>query len=153
MRPIHAQQGFSLIELMIAVAVVGILAALALASYDVARQRAHVAEGLTFLSPYKQDVAEQVQTIGRLPNEASDPADVDYFETGGSGVVRRVRWSRGRSALEVWFGSGAGDKLNGAILWLSPTLQADGGLTWRCSGHPEAAYYLEPRYLPASCRQ
>lgn len=131
---------------------IGILSAVAIPSYRDMMVRARVVEGLTFMSAYKNQLALEIIHLGRLPNEADDPANVDYLDTGNSGVVKRVRWSKGRSALEIWFGSGAGEELDGSILWLIPTLRADGGISWQCRGHPEATYYMEPRYLPASCR-
>ena len=137
---------------MIVVAIIGLLAALAVPSFRMYVVRAHGSEGLYFVSAYKVQLAEQIMLTGRIPDDAGDPANVDYYETGGSGVVRRVRWSRQRAALEVWYGSDAGSELNGAILWLIPHLGADGGVAWTCRGHPDADFYMNPAYLPSTCR-
>ncbi|WP_295431292.1 pilin [uncultured Thiodictyon sp.] len=141
--------GFTLVELMVVVAIISILAALAVPAYRTFVVRTRAAEGVSFVAPYKTYLTEYILANGHAP-----PADEDYYSQGGPVAVTRVNWSIGRGAIEVWYGPGAGVELNGTILWLIPN-QSAGSISWICRGHSGAGgagWYLDPRYLPASCR-
>lgn len=141
--------GFSLIELMIVVAMIGVLVVVALPTYWEMTIRARVAEGIEAAKPAKAALAERYQVLKTLP--ASD----ENILTGGTGAVRRVNWSVGRNAIEVWFGANAGPALTGRILWLHPTPLPNGSIRWVCAGHSGqggAGWELPNRYLPSSCR-
>lgn len=143
-------RGFTLIELMVVVTIIGILSAFALPSYQTSVVRARASEGLTFVSPYKVRLAEHMILTGVVP-----PADEDYYTASGQVVVSRVKWSVTRGAIEVWFGPAAGNKLDGTILWLIPH-QESGSIRWTCRGHSGeggASWRLEPHYLPLACRE
>jgi len=144
----HQKAGFTLIELMITVAIIGILAMLAIPAYQVFTVRARVSEGIVFATRYKAELADYISANGALPT-----TDSDYL-TNGNSMVTRVNWSIGRGAIEVWFGAKAGAELNGTILWLVPTI-AVGSVQWTCRGHSGAGgikWRIDPRYLPSSCR-
>lgn len=141
--------GYTLIELMVVVAIIGILAVLAVPVYRIFMVRARAAEGIAFVAPYKDQLADYIMAHGNPPT-----ADEDYYTQGGPVAVTRVNWSIGRGAIEVWYGPGAGVELNGTILWFVPT-QSAGSISWTCRGHSGAGgagWYLDPSYLPSSCR-
>jgi type IV pilus assembly protein PilA len=145
--------GFTLIELMIVVAIIGIVAAIAIPAYRTNVVRARVGQAIAFVAPYKAQVTEKYVELGRLPIDPSDAENIEYYETSTSNFIYRVRWSRMRQALEVWTGAAAGSELNGKILFLKPTVQSGGTLTWVCSDHLEvASFQVEKKYLPTTCR-
>ncbi len=146
-------RGFTLVELMIVVAIIGILAAIAIPAYRTHTTRARVGQAIAFVAPYKAQLTETYAELGRLPIEASDPEDIDYYETSTQNFIFRVRWSRLRKALEIWLGDAAGDELKGKILWLKPTIESGGTLTWVCSDHREgSSWEVEKKFLPSTCR-
>ena len=92
------QKGFTLIELMIVVAIIGILAAIAIPAYQDYTQRAQVGEAMTLVSDAKTAIAEFAQTNGEYPDIATtDLADLNIdgtvigqyasFAVGANGVI------------------------------------------------------------------
>ncbi len=139
------QQGFTLIELMIVVAIIGILAAVAIPAYQDYTVRARVTEGLSLASAAKTGVSEFFASKGALPStNASVGLPLAASITGNA--VRSVGIG-GVGIITVTF-SGTnmpGDAAN-STLTLTPDTTA-GRVGWSCTGGD-----LLSKYRPSSCR-
>jgi len=142
------QQGFTLIELMIVIAIIGILAAIAIPAYQDYVIRSQVAEGLSLGEGAKSGVWDFESNTGRWPSR-NNSAGLASAESITGNYVSKVDVAGG--IVAVTFG---GDKANKAIvnkvLQLSP-VTTPGSIPWVCSS-PSSAQ-LPNRYLPTNCRQ
>lgn len=135
------QGGFTLIELMIVVAIVGILAAIALPAYQDYTVRSKVSELLLAAANAKTAITEFAQAEGTLTGSgtgltiASDGAYVD-----GSSAVSA------NGVITVTGTAAALGADSDVTLTLTPTLAASGAVTWNCGSASPA------KYLPATCR-
>ncbi|MCA8354221.1 pilin [Burkholderia cepacia] len=140
-----AQKGFTLIELMITVAIVGILASVAFPAYEDYVIRSQVAEGYTLAEGAKTAVIESYASNGDLGKITSN-ADVNYAGAKGKYVLSVVVGPNG--VISSTFGANANVKVAGASIVLTPTESATGTLIWACS-------YTAPvvgKYVPTSCK-
>jgi type IV pilus assembly protein PilA len=136
------QQGFTLIELMIVVAIIGILAAIAIPAYQDYTIRAQTSEAMSLASGVRTAVSEYFQSKGHWPDNNAEAgiatdASISGNYVGEVAVVSEV--------ITATFSSSANPKIAGLTFTLTGA-DNDGSVGWTCSGS------IAPKYLPASCR-
>jgi len=156
-------RGFTLIELMIVVAIIGILAAIAIPAYQDYTIRAQVTEGLNLAADLKAAVAEQFAQTGSWP---ANNSAVGITTVKSGKYVSGVAIATG--TIQITYSSTAPNiantNLNSAILGLRPTVSANGDVIWNCgyktaigsnpSSGAAAAHgtTVTAKYLPSTCR-
>ena len=135
------QQGFTLIELMIVVAIIGILAAVAIPAYQDYTIRAKVTEGLSLASAVKTGISEYFATNGAVPTSNSLAGLAPAASITGNAVKSVTIGAAG--IVTVAF---SGSPITDSTLILTPTTTA-GNIKWNCSSGT-----LEDKYRPSSCR-
>ena len=126
------QKGFTLIELMIVVAIIGILAAIAIPAYQDYTIRAQVSEGMNLAAAAKAAVAESFLNRGRAPaNRTAAGMSVNNTDTSGK-YVTAVAVTNG--AIVITYGNDANAVINGATLGLTPYETPDLSVAWKCGG-------------------
>ena len=161
------QQGFTLIELMIVVAIIGILAAIAIPAYQDYTIRAQVSEGLNLSAAAKAAVAETFLNRGTAPlNRTVAGMTANAGDTNGK-YVQSVAVTNG--TITVTYGVDANTQINNNTLGIQPYTTLDASVVWLCggasnanfvagtaampgSGAAAAATNVPNQYLPAACR-
>ncbi|MBA2657946.1 MAG: pilin [Tatlockia sp.] len=133
------QKGLTLIELMIVIAVLGILLTLAVPAYRDHAVRARVSEGLSLAETAKLAVAETTMVNQTLPTSS---AETGYQSPAATANVKSIKIGSG-GVITIIYTELAG---NGSLT-IVPTLQAGGELTWGCKGGT-----LAQQYRPSTCR-
>ncbi len=149
------QQGFTLIELMIVVAIIGILAAIAIPAYQDYTIRAQVSEGLSLAAGAKAAVTEYYQDRGIFPDSNSNAGLSDSDDIIGNYVDDVDVGAGGDGVITVQYSSSgdqkANDNIDGATLLLSPVTNA-GSVDWNCSGDTILGDAGNQKWLPNACR-
>jgi type IV pilus assembly protein PilA len=167
------QQGFTLIELMIVVAIIGILAAIAIPAYQDYTIRAQVSEGVNLAAAAKAAISETFLNRGKAPlTRTAAGMSANATDTRGK-YVTGVAITNGE--IVIAYGYDANAQINTKTLGIAPYETADLSVAWRCggaavpgggalallgtSGGAAAAYtggtlnnVLTHKYLPSACR-
>ena len=157
-----AQTGFTLIELMIVIAIVGILAAIALPAYQDYIVRSKMSEPLAAMAEAKTTVAEYIAANGFGPTSADkfginlttrnsdilDTLTISPDDTSASAGKQTI-YIAANVKESVWGATGGGTE----AFALSGSTNADGTITWECiPGDGAGGAAIQTKYLPANCR-
>ena len=139
------QQGFTLIELMIVVAIIGILAAIAIPAYQDYTIRAQVSEGLNLVGGAKAAVTEYFQDRGNMPSTNSTAGLADSNQIQGK-YVDDVSVGAG-GIITVKYGNSAHATIDQQAITMTPDTTLSGSVQWNCAGSG-----IVNKHLPAACR-
>jgi type IV pilus assembly protein PilA len=138
----RTQQGFTLIELMIVVAIIGILAAIAIPAYQDYTKRAQISEGLALAGAAKTSVAEFYSSNGVLPDTNASAGLAAAADIKGNAVTQVAVGTSG--VITITYNQKVA---SGSTIALSPTINS-GSIVWQCG----SASGMQTNWLPSNCR-
>jgi len=140
------QQGFTLIELMIVVAIIGILAAVAIPAYSDYTARAQVSEGMSLSSGLKTPLVEWIADKGTLPSAVSSVGGTDSGK-----YVSTITFSGSATSPEIiatMKSTGVNNKIISSVFAMSST---DSGANWDCTTSGSSTD-IQVSLLPGACK-
>lgn len=158
----QAQKGFTLIELMIVIAIVGILAAIALPAYQDYIVRSKLSEPMAAMAEAKTTVAEYVAATGSFPADATS-FGINTADRTASEVIENLSLATPTTGEPVrivanintciWDGSDCSTNTDTLAFHLSGSTNSDNSMSWTClPGDDAKANNIPLKYLPANCR-
>jgi type IV pilus assembly protein PilA len=141
------QKGFTLIELMIVVAIIAILAAIAIPAYQDYLIRAQVSEGAVLGSAAETALAEFYQNTGHFPTTLASSGLATPVSVQGK-YVTQVDGTTTAGVIKATFGKQANSAITNNVLALS-AITSGGTVSWSCD---VAATTVPAKYLPTTCR-
>jgi type IV pilus assembly protein PilA len=164
------QKGFTLIELMIVVAIIGILAAIAIPAYQNYTIRSQVTEGLSLADGWKTGVAEFYAQNGNFPTLCNTTGNAALLTMVCAGATTgkyvngvALSGAAGPGQIQITYGGQANAKIAGLILDISPGLSTNNDVVWICgkagvagmqalaTPPPVDGTTVPVQYLPAAC--
>lgn len=140
----NLQGGFTLIELMITVAIIGMLAAIAGPAYLDYSIRSQVAEGLSLTGGARSAVTDYYQNYGEFPADNDEAGISDADEIRGD-FVRSVTVAS--NVISVLYGNDANSRIAGRKIALVADTTSAGSIAWSCTGAGD----MQDKYLPTAC--
>jgi type IV pilus assembly protein PilA len=164
----HSCHGFTLIELMAVVGIIGVLAAIALPAYQDYTVRSKIAEAFVLAAPVQKTVQDYYDRWGVFPADNAE-AGLYAAEYYAGQVVRSIGVEKGVISISLVFWSRCRDNCgDGQTLHLTPAVNSvspTAPFAWVCEGTappsgmtpitevPEERFTLLPKYLPSICRK
>ena len=140
----NSQKGFTLIELMIVVAIIGILAAIAVPGYQTYTARAQTSEAMGLASALRSEIAGTVFVhTGTLSGVSSGAYGILPPSSYQGNYVDQIEVSNG--VINVRLGNSANPVVSGDVITLSPSLSG-GSIIWNCS------FSGAQSFVPTACR-
>jgi type IV pilus assembly protein PilA len=145
------QKGFTLIELMIVIAIIGILAAIAIPAYQDYTIRSKVSEGLNLAGAAKLAVAETYDSKGCMPSQGNISYGLPTAGSIAGNYVASVSAAATTGIITITYNTNVGGNpsANNRVIVLSPDTSSIGAMGWTCGG---GATNMPNKYLPATCR-
>lgn len=141
------QKGFTLIELMIVIAIIGILAAIAIPAYQDYTIRAQVSEGLSLGDGAKTAIVEYYNNTGKFPPSNLSAGLATNTSIKGN-YVTQLDVAPVAGQIQITYGNKANTAITGGILALSAITSGGGSVQFTC----KAISGIAAKYLPSSCR-